>query len=79
MGIDGIGELEQQIAPVSGIGATPGELRGFGSGDGAIDILGPRLGDLADDLTGIGIEHGDGAPGEAIDELTANKELGLHS
>ena len=55
VGVDEVGDADQQAAPVFGRQGPPGGQGGFGGGHGGGHIVGAGVGNLAVDLAGGGV------------------------
>jgi hypothetical protein len=78
VGLDRAGEREQQATALAGRGPAPRRERAPCSVDRAIDVLGAGLGDVGQLRLVERVEYLDRAAGEAVDELAADEQLGLH-
>jgi hypothetical protein len=79
VGLDRAGECEQEAAALARRGPAPGRECPRGGVDGAVDVLGAGLGDGGEPGLVERIDDVDRAAGEAVDEFTADEQLGLHS
>lgn len=78
VGLDEVGELQEQAAALAGGGGPPGALEGLaGGGDGGIDILLGGLADGADDLLGGGVDDLELLLVGALDELVVDEAGGV--
>ena len=78
VGLDGVGEAEQQAAPLGGGQRPPAGEGVVGGVHRPVDVGGTGLGDLGDHRAVVRIDDLDRRPVDPVDELVADEQPGLH-